>query len=130
MRGKAATVRAIVLLAAARFLIAAVPFSRWSATLGLANGAAGEGASVAKRLAHQVDNGTRVSPIGTRCLPRAMALSWLLRRSGIPHEVVIAVRPENERSDGDSLHAWVESNGKILLGELPGPWIVVQTLPG
>jgi hypothetical protein len=58
-----------------------------------------------------------------------MALSWMLRRRAIPHRLAMAARPAGQRGGADDLHAWVEASGIIVLGELPGPWIVVESLP-
>lgn len=67
-------------------------------------------------------------PLPTKCLPRAMALSWMLRRRRIGHAVVIAVRPSQLRQSPDALHAWVEVEGEKILGDLPGPWIETARL--
>lgn len=52
-----------------------------------------------------------------------MALSWLLQRAGSGHTVVFAVRPPGHRDGTDDLHAWVEVSDRIVLGDLPGPWL-------
>lgn len=121
------TLQAMVMLGWARILVLAVPFRRWRGNLGLAASgglpAVDDAAAVsASRLAAQVDRAAGRLPFECKCLPRAMALSWMLRRNGIIHQVVIAIRPPQQRKAGDSLHAWVEVDGKIVLGDLPGPW--------
>lgn len=112
-------------LSAARLVVAFAPFDRWSGTLGRSGGSARKLAE-AQRLARQVDWAAHKLPFETRCLPRAIALSWLLRRRNIGHAVVFAVRPAEHRGKADALHAWVEIGGTKLIGELPGPWL--QTL--
>jgi len=62
-------------------------------------------------------------PFSTNCLPRAMALSWMLRRTGIGHEVVLAVGPAHLRDSVDTLHAGVAVDGTRIIGDLPGPWL-------
>jgi len=62
-------------------------------------------------------------PFGTKCLPRAMALSWLLRRKRVVHTVVFAVRPADLRNSPDALHVWLEAGGDKVIGDLPGPWL-------
>jgi hypothetical protein len=62
-------------------------------------------------------------PRPVKCLPRAMALSWMLRRRRIGHAAVIAVRPNGLRRSPDDLHAWIEVAGLRVMGDLPGPWI-------
>ena len=75
------------------------------------------------RLAADVEWAAKRLPFSTKCLPRAMALSWMLRRRRLPHTVVIAVRPNDLRHSADALHAWVEVGGEKIIGDLPGPWI-------
>lgn len=77
----------------------------------------------ANRIARQVEWAAERLPFTSKCLPRAIALSWVLRRKRIGHAVVIAARPEHMRQAGDVLHAWVEVSGAKILGELPGPWV-------
>jgi hypothetical protein len=111
-------------LSAARLAIAAVPFARWRNSLGYsAPSPAPDALNLARRLASQVERAAVRLPFPTKCLPRAAALSWLLRRRAIGHAVVFAVRPEPMRGSPDPLHAWVEIDGVKLIGDLPGPWV-------
>ncbi|MBD2752442.1 lasso peptide biosynthesis B2 protein [Spirosoma validum] len=48
------------------------------------------------------------------CLPQALALKFFLRRDK-GTEIVIGV----DKKSGFSAHAWVEKNGKILIGDTP-----------
>ena len=112
------------MLLAARLLIAAIPFRIWRTWLGGSSDfAAPPDAGAARRLAAQVERAAWRLPFASKCLPQAMALSWLLRRSGSVHRVVFAVRPPGQRGGTDDLHAWVEVDGRIVLGDLPGPWL-------
>ena len=77
----------------------------------------------ARRLAGHVERAAQRLPFETKCLPRAMALSWLLRRRRLGHCVVIAVRPPELRDGDHGLHAWVEVDGETVIGDLPGPWL-------
>jgi hypothetical protein len=109
-------------------MIAAVPLRFWRASLGLAErgGAAPPGEAMrreARRLAIHVERAASRLPGTSDCLPRAMALSALLRRAGLPHALVMAARPAAFTGPGDRLHAWVEQAGERLIGDLPGPWI-------
>jgi hypothetical protein len=112
-------------LGVARALVAVAPFRTWKSTLGLVD-APGlcppASLSKAQRLANQVEWAAGRLPFQTKCLPRAIALSWLLRRERICHTVVFAVRPAELWQSRDDLHAWVESGGTVLIGALPGPW--------
>jgi hypothetical protein len=123
------TARAMAFLCQARLLIAWVPFERWRGSLGSGEQVHSDpGLVEARRLAAHVQRAADLLPFPTRCLPRAMALSWMLRREAIGHSTVIAVRPPDLRNAHDDLHAWVEVNGVTILGELPGPWVVMLRL--
>lgn len=125
LRSRLRTAEAMTALCGARLLVATIPFKRWRHRLGgtAAQRASWPLATDAERLAAHVDWAARRLPFTIKCLPRAMALSWMLRSRGIAHSVVFAVRPAELRGDDDQLHAWVEWSGKIILGELPGPWV-------
>ena len=123
------TGRAMVLLGLARLLVGLVPFRWWSTLVGPAEGAREPTQPAAvRRLAAHVERGAWRLPFAVKCLPQAVALSWQLRRRGIAHRVVIAVRPPGSRSGDDDLHAWVECGSAIILGERPGPWAVIHAL--
>jgi hypothetical protein len=120
-------------LASARVTVATVPFARWRGSLGLAPDASAGPTDVVRtgeRLAAQVERAAVRLPFETKCLPRAAALSWILRRRHIPHAVVFAVRPEQLRDLPDPLHAWVEITGVRVIGDLPGPWVETLRLGG
>jgi len=99
------TAEALTLLSWARLLIAFARFDRWRATLGLDGPVR---IADARYCAALVEWAATRQPIEFKCLPRAMALSWMLRRRRLGHTVVIAVRPAGERGSRDDLHAWVE----------------------
>lgn len=115
----------MALLCWARVLVAWVRFERWRDSLGLATEPAEPQAptSRASFLVAAVERAARRLPFETKCLPRAMALSWMLRRERVPHDVVVAVRPANQRGSDDDLHAWIEVASAKILGDLPGPWV-------
>lgn len=129
-RGRIATLGAMAALCRARLLIAFIPFRFWRGGLGRASSRIPQGSGQAmaegQRLARQVEWAAHRLPFAAQCLPQAMALSWLLRRRGIRHALVFAVRPADLRAAPDPLHAWIEIDGVTILGELPGPWL--QTL--
>lgn len=91
--------------------------------MGAAGRPSGPDLAEAKRIAAHVEWGARRLPFATKCLPRAMALSWMLRRRRVAHVVVFAVRPAHLRGSDDDLHAWVEVGGEKIIGDLPGPWL-------
>ena len=126
-RLRARTAEAAAALALARLMVARVPFHRWRNRLG-APAAPAEWAEPsalaadARRLARHVERAAGRLPFETKCLPRAIALAWMLRRRQIGYRLVIAVRPSVLRSGEDDLHAWVEAGGSVVIGDLPGPW--------
>lgn len=114
------------LLAVARALVAGVPFRRWSASLGMIAPVA-EPHSVplpaplalrARRAARAVEQCAGLLPFETRCLPRAMALAWMLRRRRIPASLLMGVAEMVRRGSLDDLHAWISCNGEIIVGKL------------
>lgn len=50
-------------------------------------------------------------PVKANCLPRSMAIWWLLRRRGVDCELRLGVKP---RDDAIQAHAWVESQNQVL----------------
>ena len=95
----------------------------------------GPATGTARRLAVHVERGAAQLPFATKCLPRAMALGWLLRHAGIAYDLTFAARPRAVRQQtlgghDDTLHAWVEVGGVTVIGALPGPWLAVLTLRG
>lgn len=110
-------------LTRARLTVAFAPFKWWQKKLGGSGNASKMDLFEAKCLAAHVEWGARLLPFPTKCLPRAMALSWMLRRRNLPHTVVFAVRPASRRGSDDDLHAWVDVDGERVIGDLPGEWV-------
>lgn len=124
-RSRLRTAEAMAALTVARLLVPAIAFKRWRHTLGgTAAGRKSERLTAdARRFAAHVEWAARLLPFPTKCLVRAMALSWILRSKHIGHTLVFAVRPEAQRGADDQLHAWVEIAGETILGDLPGTWV-------
>lgn len=127
LRGR--TLEALALLFLARLTVAWLPFGLWRSWLGLGGAATPDTEIEARRIARHIQRAASRLPFTILCLPRAMALSWLLHRRAIPHQLVIAARPASQRGGADDLHAWVEAAGCIVLGELPGPWVETARFP-
>jgi hypothetical protein len=127
---KLRTAAAAAQLCRAQLLVSWIPFNRWSHGLGYlpAGNPDPADASDASCLAADIEWAARRLPFPTKCLPRAIALSRMLRQKEIGHAVVIAVRPSQLRHSPDALHAWVEIHGQVILGYLPGPWIETMRL--
>ena len=126
-RGRVA--EAMVRLALARLLVTCIPLRRWSGLLGPINliPSAGGGANEATRLlARAVTRGAARLPFETKCLPRAIALHTLLRRTGRTSQLVIGVLGSRSRASKqgslEDLHAWVEINGEVIIGALDEPF--------
>jgi hypothetical protein len=51
------------------------------------------------------------------CLVRALAGKWLMHRKGLPVELRIGVHKNG--AEGVRAHAWLESEGRIVLGAIP-----------
>lgn len=117
----------MILLCVARVLVELVPFRRWRGSLG-SDAKQRESVEEGRRYASVVDHAAARLPFAVKCLPRAMALSWLLRRRQIAHALVLAARPAEDRRDADSLHAWVEIDAVKVIGDLPGPWLETLSL--
>ncbi len=116
-------------LIVARGVVALVPLERWRGRFGMAGSAAPEALAEAQRLAAHVRRGAGRLPFHVKCLPQALALSRMLRRRRIAHSLIIAARPDTARTGQDDLHAWIELGSAIVLGDLPGPWLPLFTLP-
>jgi transglutaminase superfamily protein len=68
----------------------------------------------------------RVVPRAT-CLPQALAAEALLTRGGLPADLRIGVKKD---ASGKLLaHAWVESEGRVVVGDLPGGVDTYTRLP-
>ncbi len=121
----------MALLCVARLLVALAPFGLWRGHLG-ARPDCRDGADLAdvRRLAAHIERAAWRLPFALKCLPQAMVLSWQLRRRGLRHRIVFAVRPPGARGGDDTLHAWIECGGQVVLGLLPGPWLEVHAQPG
>jgi hypothetical protein len=51
--------------------------------------------------------------VGGACLARSIVLAWLLERQGVPAQLRIGVRKDE---NGFEAHAWVEAAGVVLNG--------------
>ena len=65
-------------------------------------------AAMTARMVRVADSSGLVHP---SCLAKSLTLRWLLMRQGIPADLRIGIRKENDRM---AAHAWVERNGTAL----------------
>lgn len=126
---RARTLEAALELVRARWRIEFRSFESWRSGLGHAGVQPGADLGEAGQLAAHVVRADARLPLAFKCLPRAMALSAMLTRRGIAHQVVLAVRPQGGRGKPDDLHAWVRVEGETVIGALPGPWREVLAIP-
>lgn len=117
-------------------LVAVAPFNRWEAWLGRrirpdAPGPAPISAADAlrsRRAGRAVDQAARYLPLELKCLPRAMALQWMLKRRRIPARLLIGVLPASERGSTDDLHAWVVAGKETVIGDLGSTHLPVTAI--
>jgi hypothetical protein len=62
-----------------------------------------------------IGRASRLVP-GASCLVRAVAARALLADAGIRAQVCIGVQPRDRRVPGSFAHAWLERDGRVLLG--------------
>lgn len=65
----------------------------------------------AAQTVHMVNLADRHGLVHPSCLAKSLTLWWLLRREGIPADLRIGIRKENEQFEA---HAWVEHDGAAL----------------
>lgn len=110
----------MILLLIARVLISFVPLRRWRGSLGRIGGAGSTGdAHPYRQIVRAVLRATQRLPLEMVCLPRAMAVQWMLRRRGTPSALVFGIMPERGTGDIHALHAWVEVGAVTIIGEDP-----------
>lgn len=111
----------MLLLVFARVLITLVPLRRWRGSLGRVAAApqAVPISLVHRRVVRAVLRATGWLPGDYVCLPRAMAVQWMLRRRGQPSALVFGVLPEHASGDMHALHAWVEVGNEVIIGADP-----------
>ena len=71
----------------------------------------------AKDIALSVIRSAKLSPGGVKCLAKALTASMLMKTYGLPYKTNIGVA-KGEKNNLEA-HAWVESEGKIVVGYLP-----------
>src|SRR5690349_8107777 len=116
-RDRTLLVRTALLLAVARVALWVLPFGVVRRLLTPARAArpqADPGLST-ERIAWAIAHTHRLVPYGN-CLPQALAAEALLMRAGHPVDLRIGV-VKTERG-GLRAHAWVESAGRVVVGDL------------
>jgi hypothetical protein len=62
------------------------------------------------------------------CLTQALAGQVLLERYGYPTRLVIGVAPDDKGKAPFQAHAWLESNGTVVIGESAVNYVPLTTL--
>ncbi len=109
-------VRALGILAVARIAVWILPFAAVRKLLTPRRRGAPSAVITTERVQWAVDLAQRVIPDAT-CLPQAVTAESLLTRAGHPVQLRIGVM---KTPAGKFLaHAWAESEGRIVVGDLP-----------
>ena len=138
-RHRARVIEALAWLLLSRALIGLAPFQRWEPWLGKRvpvapepNPAPSNPATSlrARRIGRAVDQAANRLPMVMKCLPRAMATQWMLRRRKVASRLLIGVLPPGQRGTADDLHAWVVVGTETVIGELGDAHRPVLALKG
>lgn len=116
---------AAVRLALARFLVERVPLRYWRNRLGclnLAGSAPRHAPGQTRILVLAVKRAAQRLPFSTKCLPRAMALQAMMRQRAIGGVLVIGLLDRSKRGTIEDLHAWIETEGEVLIGAVDQPF--------
>ncbi len=122
---KRAILRAEIVLglAVARALIKFVPFRRWRRTLGTisADDQPDRPALSDQQAKQAADIGRMIKRLASKqsfeavCFPQAITGRWVLKRRGIPSDIVIGSRRDAEK--GIAFHAWLKVGDDVVTGQ-------------
>ncbi len=109
--------QSLVLLCAASAAVRLGGLRAGAALLGSRTRAAGDRDRIAeaRAVAAMVALAARHTPFRAKCLPRSLALQWLLARRGIDAELRIGVRKNGHALEA---HAWIEHCGEPLIDDV------------
>jgi len=120
-----ATLRACLAVAVARLALRAVAFADLPALIDavaprVPRVPASRAPSTTAGIASAVERASRLLPGTTSCLAKAVAARMLLAQRGLVADILIGVM----RGPGGTLdaHAWVESEGRVVLGATDAPY--------
>lgn len=135
-RHRARVIEAAAWLAAARLLVTLAPLARWERTLGRRIAPSDPARQISpaqalrsRRIGRAVDQAAARLPFSLKCLPKAMAAQWMLRRRRIAARLLIGVLAAGTRGTPDDLHAWVLAGTETVIGDFPDahhPVLAVQ----
>ena len=108
-------IRSVLLVGAARLALWALPFNAARRLMARRIRRSSVPYATPERIGWAISVAKRFIPKGN-CLPQALAAESLLTRDGYPVELRIGVAKTNDgRLDA---HAWVESGGRLVVGDL------------
>ncbi|MDB4971661.1 MAG: hypothetical protein JWN48_2 [Myxococcaceae bacterium] len=132
-RERSVLFEAALLLPAVHALQTLLPFRRWRSLLTVRASSAsraprpgapstppdaiGAGRPTAEEIAWAIERARVGVPGVYKCLPQAYAGHLLLHRYG--YDSVVQVGVARDAKGGVEAHAWVEREGRVLIGELP-----------
>ncbi|SRR6266849_3024432 len=126
---RALLLQTVLLLGATRLALWLLPLRVVRRLLARAARPTRDAHATKERIAWAIAVAQRIVPRAT-CLPRALAAEVLLTRDGHPAELRVGVI----KTDRGSLvaHAWVESGGRVVVGDLRGlpRYTPLPPLPG
>jgi hypothetical protein len=108
--------RAILTVGVARLTLKLLPFARVRRLLTPRPGSPVHAEITRDAVRWAVHHAQRVVPDAT-CLPQAVAAEALLTRGG--HPVLLRIGVTKQESGKFLAHAWAESRGRIVVGDLP-----------
>jgi hypothetical protein len=123
-------VRALLTLAVARVALGILPFRFVRRLLTPRRLGARSAVITTERVQWAVEHAQRVIPDAT-CLPQAVTAEALLTRAG--HPVLLRIGVMRTAAGRFLAHAWAESEGRIVVGDLPkglGEFSHLPPLPG
>ncbi len=118
LRQQAVALEATAWLTLAYVLVRHIPMRRWRGRL---NGSFAEAPDPpgwrrpTRAVGRMVRRVARRLPFDAACLPRAMAMQWMLRRRGVCSRLVFGAR-RTEPDRPNAYHAWLTVEGEPVMG--------------
>lgn len=132
-----ALIKAFLLLGLIRLGLWLVPFRklyqwlvRWSEPISLPVHPPSPSAKPVRLAIWAVETSCIYMPTQPKCLARALAVFFLVRRRGMQPSLKIGVMKSSDQ--GIAAHAWIEIDGQAVIGELPNlnDYIPLPSLEG
>jgi hypothetical protein len=107
-------------LLSVKAMLIALPFERWRRLLhrNVRSGSRVVERQAVAEIVWAVDRTSQFIPLNLTCLPRALSVQRMLARRRVMSELQIGVA--RDPSGRFEAHAWVEFEGEVMIGALPG----------